>query len=250
MLGCDPYALTDQESTAINDVSNKLPETIIEEFYSTVTIEDVSNHAKALNSFAGEVWNNSKVIMKQMQELRGKIQNIDPKLKLWDQGYKFAQELRHKLSIGDVTVRSSDQYADIFKLDKNDWKQACNGGYTNLNFLEAAMAVNSSGSPHFYTNSTKQHEASKTFALGRAIFEFLNSSSEEPIAIVSESYSEKQKRNRAFAAEFLAPKSLIQQKLKSEYITDSTIQSISDEFGVSNMVIKHQIENHGLAHIL
>ena len=66
-------------------------------------------------------------------------------------------------------------------------------------------------------------------------------------ALANASHSARQKYNRAFAAEFLAPAEQIHRVLPTEMADDETMSVIAHEFGVSEYVIRHQIENHGIA---
>lgn len=83
----------------------------------------------------------------------------------------------------------------------------------------------------------------------RALFEYLHDE-ESAAGIVASTRSERQKRNRAFAAEFLAPASEIRRRIgRVRTVTADQIEALSEEFGTSEWVIRHQIENHGLANL-
>jgi Zn-dependent peptidase ImmA (M78 family) len=55
--------------------------------------------------------------------------------------------------------------------------------------------------------------------------------------------------SRAFAAEFLAPKEMLRQDLSGSWVTEEEIDDLATEYGVSPFVIRHQVENHNLAHV-
>ena len=61
--------------------------------------------------------------------------------------------------------------------------------------------------------------------------------------------SEQQQRNRAFAAEFLAPSATLRNKAPAASVDGEDMDELAREFGVSPFVIAHQIENHGIAAI-
>ena len=55
--------------------------------------------------------------------------------------------------------------------------------------------------------------------------------------------------NRAFAAEFLAPHEMLKSDLSGATIGEDEVDDLADEYGVSAFVVRHQIENHGLARV-
>jgi Zn-dependent peptidase ImmA (M78 family) len=70
------------------------------------------------------------------------------------------------------------------------------------------------------------------------LFEYLTSSGS---ALVNSSHSCRQKRNRAFAAEFLAPATAIKERLPADLADEETVASLARHVGVSEYVIHHQI---------
>lgn len=55
--------------------------------------------------------------------------------------------------------------------------------------------------------------------------------------------------NRAFAAEFLAPHTMLKSDLTGTLIGEEEVDELAVEYGVSSLVIRHQIENHRLARV-
>jgi Zn-dependent peptidase ImmA (M78 family) len=68
--------------------------------------------------------------------------------------------------------------------------------------------------------------------------------------LITSSINDRQQRNRAFAAEFLAPASLIAKSVSGSPVTIAEVADIAQDFGVSPHVIEHQIKNHGIGHVL
>ncbi len=56
--------------------------------------------------------------------------------------------------------------------------------------------------------------------------------------------------NRAFAAEFLAPHTMLKGDLSAATVGEEEIEDLATDYGVSPFVIRHQIGNHRLAEIL
>lgn len=83
----------------------------------------------------------------------------------------------------------------------------------------------------------------------RALFEYLVVPQPESVALVTPTYSERQKRNRAFSAEFVAPAEQLRQVIKGPVVTEEEIQEVAAQFGTSEYVIRHQIIDHDLARV-
>ena len=66
-------------------------------------------------------------------------------------------------------------------------------------------------------------------------------------SLVIDTNTERQKRNRAFAAEFLAPAEQIKRRLAGKETTREEMDEIAYTMGVSSYVVAHQVQNHGLA---
>ena len=113
-----------------------------------------------------------------------------------------------------------------------------------LDFADALVGLNRQDSPCFVIE--KRHESSRLFTFCRAFFDYLSSTNKLP-SLVVDTHTEQQRANRAFAAEFLAPARSLRRKIHGTYVGAEEIHEIAEEFGVSDFVITHQIENHGLA---
>ena len=91
------------------------------------------------------------------------------------------------------------------------------------------------------------HESGQRFAFCRALGETLTSPSD---TLITKAYSERQQRNRAFAAEFLAPSDGPTKMVATRPAVElSDIDEMAERFDVSPLVVNHQIENHNLARV-
>lgn len=110
----------------------------------------------------------------------------------------------------------------------------------------ALVGINHRLSPAFVLRPALP--ASTRFHFCRALFEYLY----PPIrrsALITDANTEQQKRNRAFAAELLAPASALRARIGTPMVTWEQTEEIADEFGVSAYVISHQLVNHGIASV-
>ena len=101
------------------------------------------------------------------------------------------------------------------------------------------------GSPAFALRARRSD--SQRFHFCRALGEVLLSPGSD--TLLTRTYSERQQRNRAFAAEFLAPASGLRDRISRPVVDADDIDGLAAEFGVSPYVIEHQIKNHRIAHV-
>jgi Zn-dependent peptidase ImmA (M78 family) len=94
--------------------------------------------------------------------------------------------------------------------------------------------------------TSKARESGRSYLLARALCEYLCSDSEES-ALLTRISSDKQKRNRAFAAELLAPAEGIRKLISASRIARDEVVEVAAHLGVSEWLIEHQIQNHRLA---
>lgn len=67
-------------------------------------------------------------------------------------------------------------------------------------------------------------------------------------ALLTRAHTERQQRSRAFAAEFLAPSAGLRPRVAHTSLDDD-IDQLATEFGVSSMVIEHQLDNHKIGRL-
>jgi hypothetical protein len=173
--------------------------------------------------------------------------SIDDRQPPWQQGYEAAAQVRYRLGLGARRISSVSTLGEVLGLDAGEWQQAHIGTRHRLDFLDAAVALTRRGGALFTLRS--RLETARTFATCRALFEYLDSHS-EAAALVAPTYSARQKRNRAFAAELLAPADTLRRGLSGQVVTEEEVDTLAGELEVSSYVVRHQIENHELARII
>jgi hypothetical protein len=89
--------------------------------------------------------------------------------------------------------------------------------------------------------------ASTRFTLSRALWHYIWD--DAPLFMVTAAHTYRQRVERAFAAELLAPAEGIVQLLESppETASEEELDPIAQHYGVSPMVIEHQLRNHLIA---
>ena len=177
-------------------------------------------------------------------ELRGRTEKIDPHRTPWEQGYQIARTLRHRLGLGDNPQSSDMALARAFWLPSVRCVSVNDPSASKL--FEAMVDPADGERPGFLT--TKSRPEQVRFSFCRGLFEYLTAPG-TPSALVTVARTDRQKRNRAFAAEFLAPAAWIRERIDGTQVSPDEMDDWAQELGMSTLVVGHQIENHRLADV-
>jgi hypothetical protein len=163
----------------------------------------------------------------------------------WQSGYELARAVRSELDIEQVLFGSLESLQRVFGIED----QALQALVRRHDIpYDALVGVNPTGSPGIVMNGVGSGTSRQAFLFCRAMGEYLGSTVDAEY-IISKAKTMRQKRNRAFAAEFLAPSALLRQHVHKAIVGGVDVEDLADRFGVSEMVIIHQLENHAIAHV-
>ncbi|MBI9085440.1 MAG: hypothetical protein JEZ11_17725 [Desulfobacterales bacterium] len=252
-LGLDPYSMNDAQSEEIFQVVGMLPVSLTGDFFAIAEVVHLRTQAQDLAQRLQSIVSTT-FELGVLRDLKRGFQPIDPFCAPWQEGYRLARQLRQTLGLDGKLAGSLSGFWELLGLPLQILDSAVVTGGAEQpvggplqGYFDALLAYNTAGSPGFMIK--KQHETSQLFALGRSLFEYLTGTEGEPV-LVSSAVTQRQKRNRAFAAEFLAPAELLNKRLPGSVIDVADVQELADHFKVSAYVIAHQLENHNLARVV
>ena len=150
----------------------------------------------------------------------------------WEQGYDLARTARNRIGAGDSRFDFPPTGPRSLRWSETQPPSARVHGLTAADAPACVTAPRS--------------ETGERFLLARALGDYLDRSEPGP-ALLSSLATNRQARSRAFAAEFLAPAESLRRRLNGGPVEPETVDELGLEFGVSSLVIRHQIENHRLA---
>lgn len=240
-LGVDPYTLDEQKQREVIEVSESLPPSIWTDFFAVADFATLPKQARQVLD-ALEASRRNRSNLESLKTLRTEMRHCarmqgSP----WQQGYRFAHQLRDRLNLNGDKLSS---FAALGKALGIEMKSAITRASSLPSSLNALVTMNTQESPVFAVPSRRDDAI--RFAFCRALFEYLTTQEGQPLLLTT-ARSDRQKRNRAFAAEFLVPKDLLRKELSSQVVGDEEMDDLAADFGVSPNVIRHQIENHELA---
>ena len=246
LLGKDPYALESAEADVIIRTAGSLPESILDDFLLLSDWHTIADQAALLRQdldwvrHRPEKWD-------RLQRVRGSFPAVPLRGAPWQQGYDFASQLRRELGVREnISPSSYEGLAGWLDLPVEVLKNSVHDSAYRAPGMEALVAENTTGSPAFVLRPKGRPE-SRIFSFCRGLCEYLLSPGAP--SLVTGANTERQKRNRAFAAQFLAPADTIKKRLATREVSREDIDDLACDMGVSPFVGEHQIVNHGLAEI-
>ncbi len=109
-----------------------------------------------------------------------------------------------------------------------------------------SLALRSTPTRTFDVYLMGRHPSSRRFALCRLIGDSILMPQNEKVCPATDAGTWRQKFQRAFSQEFLAPIETLRRRLKTTRISDDGIQAIAEEFGVSPLFVTTTLVNHGV----
>lgn len=238
-LGLDPFNI--DEGTAAGIVAaSTLPAKLREDFFEAADPATIAEQLQWVQDGVALVQGQSKNL-KNLLNIKAKLSANANEGAPWTRGYSLARRMRAELGIAD---RESVTLADLAGGD--DLEGVTFDRPSSRRGFDALTGTNNHGSPGFVLRPGRVE--SRRFAVCRAMYNFVDRDAAD-LSLVSTTISDKQQGNRAFAAELLAPSSLIQKHLFGKIVDPSEVQELADRFRVSEYVIAHQIQNHDLGQL-
>jgi hypothetical protein len=240
-LGLDPFDLPEMVEMRILKAGALVPQDIQEEFFPAASGESVLEEAEALASAIREL-DQRREQGTSLDRLRSKITNSGTIRVAWQAGYELAHQTREALAIpsGRANLDTLISLTSPHSID----------ALSRLPRVEGLISRNCANSGSAVAPSFDQRRVeSKKFATARLLCEALLLSSSRS-ALLTKERTTRQKLNRAFAAELLAPASELRTRVTGSEISQEEIQELAEEYEVSSYVIENQIKNHSLAAIV
>ena len=246
-LGWDPYAIDDDRRDRVLSLAEKLGEVLAEAVPALNTVGLNENWLSIRDAIAKAKSNS--LLLKRLRSFRDEVRQeagtsgLDP----WEEGYGLARRLRRNLDLDGEPLPTMDAIAEALgEVPESLDKVTRPVGFVNeVALIDGVVTRDGEGSPAFAFR--RLGDDSRRFSFCRALAEVLTSPASD--ALLTRVQSERQQRNRAFAAEFLAPSSGLRNRVSGPMVDGDDIDELAAEFGVSSRVIEHQIPNHHIARV-
>ena len=247
-LGWDPYAVDDGRRGFVLLLAEKLGDVLAEAVPAMGSPNDYEDW-RDIGFTIAEARKFNRLPLRRLRSFaRDFMQDTEARPYPWDAGYEMARRLRRFLDVGSDPLRDMAELAQalgenaesIDRVSKNNVAL----GWPSL--VDAVVAQDDEG-PAFAFRRPGKHEDGRRFHFCRALAEVLMSPGSD--TLLTKAHSERQKRNRAFAAEFLAPSQGLKQRVNRHVVDSDDMNEMAADFRVSSLLIEHQIRNHRIADI-
>lgn len=236
----DPEQVSDERARLLTESISKLPEATREDLLDAGVLP--ARLASSIASIRGVVANGATT----SDALGGgapkaPFEASGASSRAYQRGYETAEELRSSVQ------QSADSPFDLrAALEKLRWTDLYveDSSWTTIDpNVKAAVGMTALGRPRVHA-SPKRHTQQR-FVTARAMYALLSGATSNAPRLLTNAGTRTQSASRAFAAELLAPTAAIRARV-GDGVDDERIDDLAQQFDVSPMVIKFQIENHAL----
>ena len=196
-LGQDPYGLNDAAVEALLASAEKMPAQLQDDFFTVTDSRDLADQTRLVENARGLAHCTSDRFT-AIAKLRERTEKIDPKHAPWEQGYAVTRKLRDQVDL------------DATSLNRDSILAAALGVTSPGGFMPA-----DSGAKKLFNAMVDSEQSRSAFCL--ALLEYLTAA-ETPSAFVTAARTDRQQRNRVFAAEFLAPTDWIRKRISGTWV--------------------------------
>ena len=243
-LGWDPYDMGDDERSLVLELGHTLSGAVLEEAIAAFGAPSLMTECSAIAGAMGHA---------KTHALRWEpLASMDHELGLaastpWEAGYELARDVRRALSLDGQPLPSMARIAAAIDAEPASLDELT----APVDFEAAALVdgVITRSDDRFPAFAFREFSSDETrrFHFCRALGEVFASPGTD--TLLTRAHSERQQRNRAFAAEFLAPSSSLRQEVSRPVLDGDDIDQLAATFCVSPWVIAHQIRNHRIAEL-
>jgi hypothetical protein len=232
-LGLDPYVGNGAVRDAILRAAAELPSGLLGEFLDAVDPHKIDSGIRWIQR-ARDIVQSSARTIDELRSLRSEVPKLgtEPWHRTpWQTGWHQARLIRGLLG------HAADQVLSLDSLLPTDDASSGDHGLIGLG------GIASDDASLFLLGRSVTRE-SKKFNQGRALWNLLFRQVSDNFLITS-SHTDRQKVERAFAAELLAPAEGIRDQLgvDPDVAGDEDLEQVAAHFGVSSVLVCHQVEN-------
>lgn len=247
-IGWDPYALDDRERDTILKIDRGLTDEVLEQASAVLNPDNVDRDLNAIID-ALRASHASRVPLSRFRELAPDIvrsARTAVSAAPWQVGFALAQQARRHLGLNGQPLPTFEAIAQAIREDPTVIEAATEPIDFGAAPLVDGVVSMADGEPPGFAFQVKS-DISRRFHFCRALAETLMHPGQD--ALITRAISDRQSLSRAFAAEFLAPAKALRESVTNSTIGDDDVHRLMNDFGVSSLVIQHQLENHNIARV-
>jgi hypothetical protein len=230
-LGLDPYGVDDTIESAVLDAAERLDVSVLNDFLDAVRPDTITSSLTWVVNTRDELRGAGpkEPLPALSRQGRRNWDMVDGWRRPWKVGWLQAKQVRELLNVTAGQRFDPDSYVHAMEAERPATDRRLQAVGQSGEHMVPAIAL-----------TGQLHSRSRQFMLARALWHVV--SEEHPMFLITGAYTDRQKVERAFAAELLAPADGIRERLPEDP-TWEDVEEVADHFGVSSRVIQHQLEN-------
>ena len=246
-LGLDPYALDDEGRASVMRLDEALGRDWFGEAIAVLDAERLDAQVASIGAVL-EAGRSSGLSLESFRSVGSTTTDTGAQRmgRPWAAGYALARHARQKLDLDGTPLATTEDLAMALGEEPRDLALATRArDFGVADLVNGVVTQDENGRPAFAVRSG--HESARRFHFCRGLAEVLAAPNTE--ALLTQARSDRQQWSRAFAAEFLAPSAALLDRVSRSTLNEEAVDELAAEFGVSFMLIAHQLQNHGIAEI-
>ncbi|MFY3457767.1 hypothetical protein ACOTJD_13980 [Achromobacter xylosoxidans] len=240
LLGEDPYEPGEELYDTIVRTVELLGEDMATEMCATSQVSDVVERSAWLHEQSEILINRSKAAAQYSFGLKDELQGEPLGRQPWERGYSAARKVRQLLGVSSEQALDERQSVSklLFDLDEDAIDRV--PGLEVVSGARGALFTDASG---LRLSLDPQRGRLGTKFQTAATFSDFVFSTEAVISVATRSATDRQKRNRAFAAELLAPVSGIREHWLVGQPLRKNVEHVAEQFNVNKDMVHYQVVN-------
>jgi hypothetical protein len=233
-LGFDPYGLDTNARDLIVDAASQLADPLLPDFLDSVTPSMIGDGLRWVARGSDLIAASPGEPDAQLSTLRAEVGKLgaDALDMPWKTGWAAAQVVRNFTGIAPV---NEFDFGDMIRLKRRPHGDRA---------LEGLGGLTAGGSAALVLGRGSLKKPQSRFMTARALWHLTHDASPQRFLLTT-SHADRQRSERAFAAELLAPGDGVRQLLPDDdgVLTSADIEDVAGHYAVSPLVVRHQVEN-------
>lgn len=247
-LGWDPYALDESSRALILQIHDRVPEAVREEAISVLDPKYFERDLAGIIT-ALETGRTAELPLERLQSIRDRVLatiRLGSHSTPWSAGFALARQTRRHLGLNGQPLPSIADVGNALGEDPAAVEEVTRPRELgSARLVDGVVTMSESGVPGFALRS--RNDEARRFHFCRGLASVLISPTTD--SLLTRAGSDRQRLSRAFAAEFLAPSDGLAARVSKSVVDADDLSQIAADFGVSPIVVFHQLNNHNIARV-
>lgn len=247
-LGLDPYSMDESRRMSLLRLAERFQGPLLEEAVTAIDPQSIDASGDSIAD-AMQAAKSNGLRLRCLESMRQSVREreISPTHSSWEAGYNLARQVRQHLGLGADPLNTMENLGNALGESSELIHQATQPvAFPAAPLVDGVVTQDDDEAPAFALRSSHR-EDNRRFHFCRALAETLASPNTD--SLLTRAHSDRQQRNRAFAAEFLAPSSALREQVRGTIVDGDELDELASRFGVSTRVVEHQVVNHRIAEI-